>query len=82
MMDYVLCKLRRYKIIKTKSVVIWWTTNYVSVDGTFLHELDVGGTYHILSYVNSIKTDVSLSETLTGGRINCYRVRRHYFTDA
>ena len=35
---------------------------------------------HILSYVNSIKTDASIGVTLGGGRMNSY-VRRHYFTE-
>ena len=37
---------------------------------------------HVMSYVNSIKTDNStLAAAYAGGRINCY-VRRHYFKDA
>ena len=35
---------------------------------------------HILTYVNSIKTDANVAVALGGGRLNCY-VRRHYFTD-
>ena len=37
---------------------------------------------HVMSYVNSIKTDdATLTAAHGGGRINCY-VTRHYFTDA
>jgi hypothetical protein len=36
---------------------------------------------HILTCVNSIKTDASIGAALGGGRLNCY-FRRHYFIDA